>query len=178
MFESKDEGINPIEEANQKNDELNNPKSAIQPGLNTSHQLPLTDDEKQAKAMMLIDEIVTEKLKPIEAQLKELPGLIQNTVKDILVQLSNQQVQPDAQPISQAGQADNMQAIATLLQAVAPIFGKGETQQNPLMDMIVQSYMKRMQMDIDAQFMNTYQTPVNPPTWPREAIQKPKVQVE
>jgi len=169
-------GKDPVSIANEANENINNPEPDISSNLDTHHKIPLTDEEKQEKAMKMIDEIVEEKLKPIEAQLKELPGLVHNTVMELLKNLNQQVQQNTQQPQQQGGQPNNMEAIATLVQAVAPIFGKSEAQ-NPLMDMIIQSYMKRMQMDIDSQFMSTYQTPVNPPTWQKQQI-KSKIDVE
>jgi hypothetical protein len=147
--------------------------------------------EKERRAMIMIEEVVTEKLKPLQAQIDQLPKLVQDTVINVIQQLQQQQQQTTPQtqqqgppPPQDIQSVEKIQTLASLAPVLEKIFGGNSQQQanpsNVIMDMIVQSYMKRMQMDIDAQFMNTYQTPVNPPTWIREqnVAQKPSVEVE
>lgn len=167
----------PIDIANEKNEELQKPSEG-----NFSHadnSKILTNEEqskKEEKAKLIIDEIVENKLKPIEAQLQQLPQLIHDIVIQVMNELSvQQQAQPQPQAETPKPTLD-INAISQLAPIIGQFLGKGETAANPntaILDMIVQSYMKRMQMDIDAQFMNTYQQQVNPPNWQRENIKTP-----
>jgi len=169
-----------IETANAENERINeqSTKSAIDPNLSITHKLPESEDEKTDRAIRLIDEIVSEKLKPIEAQLKELPGLIKNTVLEVLQYVAKQQPGTTDPQLQSPNTLDNtkLESLATLLQAVAPIFSKGESgsANESITNMIIDSYMKRMKMDIDAQFMATYNKQVIPPTWKDEDIPRPK----
>ena len=159
----------------------------------TIHLQSSTDTEQNKKIAIvkqIVDNAVDEKLKPLEAQIQQLPQLIQGIVQQALAPYIQQdaavpQVQPTQYQQTQDPNADKMKALEGLvpiIQGLAPMFGLGQPAQNTggnaaIMDMIVQSYMKKMQMDIDAQFMQTYQAPANIPTWansPANPAQQPQ----
>ena len=142
---------------------------------------PEQDQRKEEKAKVLIDSIVVERLRPIEAQLEALPNLIKNTVVDVITQLQ-QQAQPVQQITQQPNQidTDKLSAIAQLL---GPIFGNKQesSQSNQLQEMIMNSFAKMIQAKVDETIMATYQTPVKAPDWVTArspTVERPKIEVE
>lgn len=170
-----------IEQINKEYEELQNKKqtSDVMPGLNINHKLPQekAQEEQQAKeekANIIIETLETRLKSYIDSQLAQIPQLINQNIQAAFQQILPQLQQGQQQaPQGDPNQADKINAIAQLAPVLQGLLGQGQapqgqSQSNIIMDMIVQSYMKRMQMDIDAQFMNTYQQPVPPPHWLRE----------
>ena len=135
-----------------------------------------SESKKIELVKQIIDQAVDEKLKPIETQIAQLPTLVANIVAQTINQMQEDANRPQQQQAPQPSgdpNADKIAAVQGLLpiiQGLAPMFGLGQptpqgSGNQAIMDMIVQSYMKKMQMDIDAQFMQTYQAPANIPSW-------------
>ena len=164
--------IDKINEEHRQYEESKN-VSNVQPGLNINHELPQEKEErerqeKEAKANALIETLETRLKSYIDSQLAQIPQLINQNIQAAFQQILPQLQQGQQPPQNQGNEQDKLNAIAQLAPVLQGLLGQGQapqgqSQSNIIMDMIVQSYMKRMQMDIDAQFMNTYQQPVPPP---------------
>lgn len=165
-----------VEKINQEYQDSQEAKnqSDIKPGLNTHHELEQEknareQEQKEAKAKALMESMESNLKSYIDTQLQAIPTLINNGIQNAINQIIPQLQQAAPQ---QGGNDEKLAALSQLAPVIGQIFNRGEPQannpSNVIMDMIVQSYMKRMQMDIDSQFMNTYQQPVTPPTWLRE----------
>ena len=57
---------------------------------------PGQDKSKEERARILIDEIVSEKLRPLEVSISQIPVLIKQTVIDVFNQLQTQETQTAA----------------------------------------------------------------------------------
>ena len=162
---------------NEKFEKIQNDKqvSDVDPNLNLSHELPQEKEErerqeKEAKAKALVEGMQAELKSYIDSQMSQIPQLINQNI-----QQGFQQIMPQLQ---QQGipTGDNSQDKIAALQALAPVlqglFNRNEPQGQSISDqivgMILNGHMKKMQMDIDSQYMSTYQQPVNPPQWQRE----------
>lgn len=147
--------------------------SDVDPNLNISHELPqeIEEKERQAKeekAKVLVETIKSDLKSYLDSQIQQIPALINQNIQSAFQQIAPQLNQQAAPPQGGSGEADKMAMLAQLAPVLQGLFGKGEqapSQSNVIMDMIVQSYMKKMQMEIDSQFMQTYNRPVNPPQW-------------
>ena len=146
--------------------------------INTVEQ----DQRKEERAKSLIDNIVSDRLRPIEAQLEALPGLIRNTVVDVITQLQ-QQAQPAQQPPPLQQNSMDTDKLSAIAQLLGPIFGNKteQTQNNQLQDMIMNSFAKMIQAKVDETIMATYRTDVRPPDWVTTrtpSTERPKIEVE
>ena len=168
-----------IEKINNQFDVLNEAKkkSDVDPNLNISHELPQEKEEKQraekeAKAKALIEAMQLELKNYLDSQLQQIPTLINQNIQQAFQQIAPQLQQ---QPAPEGDQDQKLAAIGQLAPVIAQIFGKGgepagQSVSDQIVGMILNSHMKKMQMDIDSQYMNTYQQPVNPPQWQRENL--------
>src|SRR3990167_1588007 len=140
------------------------------------------DMRKEERAKSLIDNIVSDRLRPIEAQLEALPGLIRNTVVDVITQLQ-QQAQPVQQSPPLQQNSIDTEKLSAIAQLLGPIFGNKteQTQNNQLQDMIMNSFAKMIQAKVDETIMATYRTDVRPPDWVTTrtpSTERPKIEVE
>ena len=143
---------------------------------------PEQDMRKEERAKSLIDNIVSDRLRPIEAQLEALPGLIRNTVVDVITQLQ-QQAQPVQQSPPLQQNSIDTEKLSAIAQLLGPIFGNKteQTQNNQLQDMIMNSFAKMIQAKVDETIMTTYRTDVRPPEWVTTrapTTERPKIEVE
>lgn len=175
--------VDKINEAHRKSVEDKN-KSSIMPGLDISHELLQEKEErerqeKETKAKALIDSIQVDLKQYIDTQMAAIPSLINNTINQAFQQIAPQLQQQAAAP-PQGTDADKMAMLGQLAPVIASIFGKGEQQgssiSDQLMGMIINGHMKKMQMDIDSQYMSTYQQPVPPPQWQNQNVPNPNNQ--
>lgn len=125
---------------------------------------PEQDEKKAEKIQQLIDQIVTDKLKPIEGQLEQLPVLIHDTVVQVFNEVSASQPQQQGPQQPQQGPQQNnnmMQAIA----ALGPLLKSEQSApvNDPMLDMIKGAFSKMIQAKVDETIMGTYGVRMQPP---------------
>lgn len=178
---------NAVEEANAINEKINNDVSRdYSQAKNSSISTEEETKKKEEKARALIESVIIERLKPIEAQIEQLPQVIHQIVVDVISQIQTQQAPAPQQAPAELQQKPQINIPPGLFESLAPLIQKflgsdpAPTSGNQaIMDMIVDSYMKKMKMDIDSQFMATYNQPVTPPNWQElNANPRPSVKVE
>lgn len=147
---------------------------------------PAPDPEKikADKARMLIDEIVDEKLKPINTQLAEMPNLIKNTIYSVFNEMQNQAMQQQAaqQPQQQAqpqqGTGINAESLKAIAELAGPLLGKGQSSGDSLdfKSMMAEWGMRMFNYHLDNMAQSVYQIKLPPPADvnQRMAVQKPK----
>ncbi len=165
-----EENNDPVGIANKKNYELNNETSKNYSQATKSNiSTPEEDIKKEEKAKKIIDEIVTDKIKPLEDQLKLLPGIIKNTVVEVLTTMQNQQnqeAQPVQSPVTPATPAanNNMEALGALAPLIAKFMGgDNPAPNNQMQDMIMNAFAKMIQAKVDETIMGTYNIQMRPP---------------
>lgn len=129
---------------------------------------PDEDKSKEERIARIIDDIVTEKIKPINAQLEQMPQLIKDTVVMVFNEISASQQKPldKAQPVQpqDATAAPNMNNLAALVGTLAPLIkGSTEPAADPMLDMIKGAFSKMIQAKVDETIMGTYGVRMPPP---------------
>lgn len=124
---------------------------------------PEQDLAKEQRAKQLIDDIIIERLKPLEAQINAIPNVVQQTVLHILDEIQRQQPQQQAPPQQQ------QQSRGSQLGEVAQILGpylqqmRDTPKEDPLLEMIKGAFSKMIQAKVDETIMGTYGVRVPPP---------------
>jgi len=162
MYE-EDKDPNAVDIANEQNKKLNEgPPPGNYSGARYSNiTSPEEDAKKEEKARALIDEVVTLKLKPLEDQLKLLPGIIQQTVIDVISKMQTQQ-QATQQPQQPTQPVQQTPISPQVIESLAPLLQKFLGNETPtsgnqaIMDMIVNSYMKKMRMEGESCFLESF----------------------
>jgi len=108
---------------------------------------PEQDKSKEERARILIEEIVSDKIKPLESSISQIPGLIKQTISQVLgeLQQAGEQAAPQQAP-GQPTQIDNekLAGIAKIAEAVAPFFGQKTAEPDPLLNMIKDAFAKML----------------------------------
>ena len=128
---------------------------------------PGEDKSREERARVLIEEIVGDKLKPLEASILQIPSLIKQTVVDVFNQFQTQAAENPATPTvaeTPGAAKEKLAAYGELAKVIAPFFGKGETPPpDPLLEMIKGAFSKMIQAKVDETIMGTYAVKVPPP---------------
>jgi len=126
---------------------------------------PEEDKTKEERARILIEEIVEDKLKPLEVSILQIPSLIKQTVIDVFNQLQSQAAAAPATPQNPTESKEKLAAYGELAKVIAPFFGKGDVPPpDPLLEMIKGAFSKMIQAKVDETIMGTYGVKVAPPT--------------
>ena len=139
---------------------------------------PEEDKTREERARVLIEEIVGDKLKPLEASILQIPSLIKQTVVDVFEQFQNQQAQASTAPQNPIDPKEKLAAYGELAKVIAPFFGKAEPATDPLLEMIKGAFSKMIQAKVDETIMGTYGVKVAPPSGLIEPNKPSKLNVE
>jgi len=139
---------------------------------------PGEDKSREERARILIEEIVGDKLKPLEASILQIPSLIKQTVIDVFNQLQNQAASTPTTSQNPVEAKEKLAAYGELAKVIAPFFGKSEPTPDPLLEMIKGAFSKMIQAKVDETIMGTYGVKVAPPTGLIEPNKPSKLQVE
>ena len=140
---------------------------------------PEQDKTKEERARILIEEIVEDKLKPLEVSILQIPSLIKQTVIDVFNQLQNQAAQTPTATQNPVESKEKLIAYGELAKVIAPFFGKEETPPpDPLLEMIKGAFSKMIQAKVDETIMGTYGVKVAPPTGLVEPNKLSKLSIE
>ena len=140
---------------------------------------PEEDKTREERARVLIEEIVGDKLKPLEASILQIPSLIKQTVVDVFNQLQAQTVNETiATPQTPTDAKEKLAAYGELAKVIAPFFGKAEPATDPLLEMIKGAFSKMIQAKVDETIMGTYGVKVAPPSGLIEPNKPSKLNVE
>lgn len=139
---------------------------------------PGEDKTREERARILIEEIVGDKLKPLEASILQIPSLIKQTVIDVFNQLQNQAATTQNTTQNPVDAKEKLAAYGELAKVIAPFFGKAEPATDPLLEMIKGAFSKMIQAKVDETIMGTYGVKVAPPSGLIEPTKPSKLNVE
>ena len=139
---------------------------------------PGEDKTREERARVLIEEIVEDKLKPLEVSILQIPSLIKQTIIDVFNQLQNQAAQAPGTTQNPTEAKEKLAAYGELAKVIAPFFGKAEPATDPLLEMIKGAFSKMIQAKVDETIMGTYGVRVAPPSGLIEPNKPSKLQVE
>ena len=145
---------------------------------NSAITTPGEDKTREERARILIEEIVGDKLKPLEVSISQIPSLIKQTVIDVFNQLQNQAATTQNTTQNPVDPKEKLAAYGEIAKVIAPFFGKAEPATDPLLEMIKGAFSKMIQAKVDETIMGTYGVKVAPPSGLIEPNKPSKLNVE